>query len=188
MSYSLSTHKRKNTVVHLKGGDPLVFARTGEELLALARAGLCFDIVPGISSALYAPLVLGVPLTHRTKSTSFAVFTAHEAADGTSSGIDWNLAANAPTAIFLMGIAKLPSIVKNLIEYGRNPNTLSAVVSKASWGSEENFVEGRLIDINSIVYYEKNISAPSVFIVGDVLELSQEWRHLFRGNPNQELS
>jgi len=107
-------------VVRLKGGDPFVFGRGGEEAEALADAGIAFEIVPGVSSAIAVPGYAGIPLTHRSFASSFAVVTGHEARKANST-VDWaKLATAVDTLIILMGLTNLPIIVQKLIEHGRS--------------------------------------------------------------------
>src|SRR5204862_2822272 len=111
--------KRGRSVVRLKGGDPFVFGRGGEEAEALAAAGVPFEIVPGVSSALAAPAYAGIPLTHRGIASSFAVVTGHEGCGKTRAGIDWaRLATAVDTLAVLMGVAALPRITRELIAHG----------------------------------------------------------------------
>ncbi len=115
-------------VVRLKGGDPFVFGRGGEEAEALADAGIAFEVVPGVSSAVAVPACAGVPLTHRRYASSFAVVTGHEARKPNSS-IDWaKLATAVDTLVILMGLGNLAIIVQKLIEHGRAAETPAAVI------------------------------------------------------------
>src|SRR5438034_3879634 len=111
-------------VVRLKGGDPFVFGRGGEEAEALAAAGIPFEIVPGVSSAVAAPAYAGIPLTHRGVASSFAVVTGHEGCGKARAGVDWaRLATAVDTLVVLMGVAALPRIARELIARGRAPHT-----------------------------------------------------------------
>ena len=112
--------KAGKTVVRLKGGDPYVFGRGGEEVLALVEAGQAFEVVPGITSAIAVPSYAGIPVTHRGVAASFAVVTGHEDPDKTKSSLRWReLATAVDTLIFLMGVENLPYITKQLIDNGR---------------------------------------------------------------------
>src|SRR3984893_8703449 len=138
--------KEGKRVVRLKGGDPFVFGRGGEEAEALADAGISFDIVPGVSSAVAVPAYAGIPLTHRKFASSFAVVTGHEALKPESS-IDWaKLATAVDTLVILMGLHNLPAIVTKLIAHGRSPETPVALIR---WGTtnEQETVIGTLADI-----------------------------------------
>lgn len=175
-------------VVRLKGGDPFVFGRGGEEAMALAAAGVAFEVIPGVSSFHSAPALAGIPVTHRGLASGFGVFTAHEAES--SSGIPWAAAAATPTAIFLMGVRNLPSIVSALLAYGRAENTPAALISRASW-PDQRVVSACLSDI---VQLAADLPAPAVLIVGEVVRLrgsihtalddlasDEEWMEILRG-------
>jgi uroporphyrinogen III methyltransferase/synthase len=118
--------------VRLKGGDPFVFGRGGEEAEALADAEIPFEIVPGVSSAVAVPAYAGIPLTHRKFASSFAVVTGHEARKG-KSAVDWGKLAKAvDTLVILMGLHNLPAIVAKLIAHGRSPETPAAVIRRGT--------------------------------------------------------
>jgi len=154
-------------VVRLKGGDPFVFGRGGEEAEALADADIPFVVVPGVSSAIAAPAYAGIPLTHRKFASSFAVVTGHEARK-TQSSVDWKkLATAVDTLVILMGLHNLPAIVAKLTAYGRSPETPVALVR---WGTtpEQQTVIGTLADI---VEKSALLKAPVLIIVGDVVNL-----------------
>jgi uroporphyrinogen III methyltransferase / synthase len=154
-------------VVRLKGGDPFVFGRGGEEAEALADAEIPFEIVPGVSSAVAVPAYAGIPLTHRKFASSFAVVTGHEARKG-KSAVDWGkLATAVDTLVILMGLHNLPAIVAKLIAHGRSPETPAAVIR---WGTtdEQETVIGTLADI---VEKSASLKAPTLIVVGEVVEL-----------------
>src|SRR5688572_1681192 len=133
-------------VVRLKGGDPFVFGRGGEEAEALADAGIAFEIVPGVSSAVAVPAYAGIPLTHRGYASSFAVVTGHEARKANSS-VDWaKLATAVDTLVVLMGLTNLPVIVAKLIESGKSPQTPVAVIGSGTTRRQESVI-GILADI-----------------------------------------
>ena len=160
-------------VVRLKGGDPFVFGRGGEEAEALADAGIRFEIVPGVSSAAAVPAYAGVPLTHRKFASSFAVVTGHEARKAHSS-VDWaKLATAVDTLVILMGLANLPVITRKLIEHGRSPRTPVAVI-RSGTTSEQEMVFGALADIAEKCAL---IEPPALIVVGDVVSLADklEW-------------
>jgi uroporphyrin-III C-methyltransferase len=157
-------------VVRLKGGDPFVFGRGGEEAEALAEAGIPFEIIPGVSSAVAVPAYAGIPLTHRRLASSFAVVTGHETRKLRSS-IDWSrLATAVDTLVILMGLRNLPIIAAKLIAYGRSPETPAAVVR---WGTttEQETVTGTLADIAAKA---SAFDGPAVIIVGDVVSLADK--------------
>ena len=156
------------TVVRLKGGDPFVFGRGGEEMLQLEKAGIAAEIVPGISSAIAAPASAGIPVTYRGLSNSFAVFTGHPG-DGHDEP-DWNAAATVGTAVFLMGVERLPMIVSRLLAMGRSPETPVAVIERATWADQQT-VRGTLVDI-----VEKSrhiVRPPATIVVGAVAALHE---------------
>src|SRR5215813_8881964 len=160
---------RGRRVVRLKGGDPFVFGRGGEEAEALAAAGVPFEVVPGVSSAIAAPAYAGVPLTHRGVASSFAVVTGHECAKN-ADRVDWRrLATAVDTLVILMGIAALPRIARELLAHGRAPQTPVALVH---WGTTERQIvlTGRLDDIAPRAR-AAGLASPVVIVVGDVVAL-----------------
>jgi uroporphyrin-III C-methyltransferase len=165
--------KNGERVVRLKGGDPFIFGRGGEEAEALNRARIEFEVVPGISSAIAVPAYAGIPLTHRGLATSVAVLTGYEAAASDASSISQGrgpLAAD--TLVILMGLTKLPEIVRGLIAAGRSSDTPVAIVS---WGTYEKqrVVSGYLSEIAERVATE-GLRTPGVIIVGAVVRLRRE--------------
>jgi uroporphyrinogen III methyltransferase/synthase len=161
------------TVVRLKGGDPYILGRGGEEAEALAKNNIPFEVVPGVSSAVAVPAYAGIPLTHRRLSSSFAVITGHEA-EGRSS-ISWaKLATAADTLVFLMGMKNLPQIVAKLMEHGRPADTPVAVVREGTTPEQETIV-GRLDDIVAKVK-EHRLTPPAVVVVGEVVGLREKLR------------
>ena len=158
-------------VVRLKGGDPFIFGRGGEEAQALARAGVPFEVVPGISSGYAAPAYAGIPLTHRELSSSVTFLTGHEHPSKSSNSIDWaRHAKGADTLVLFMGVRNLPEISAALIQAGRAPNTPAAVIR---WGtrSGQQTVTGTLADIAARA---EDVEAPAVIMVGDVVGLRDE--------------
>ena len=155
-------------VVRLKGGDPFVFGRGGEELLALKQAGIPFDTVPGISSSIAIPAWAGIPVTHRGLSRSFHVITGHTADTEDSLPADLpHLAKCGGTLVFLMGLSRLSTIAARLVEYGRSSDTPAAVISG---GNSPNpaVVRGTLEDI---ARRAAGVLPPAVIVVGDVAAL-----------------
>ena len=158
------------TVVRLKGGDPFVFGRGGEEALYLQERDIPFEIVPGITSAIAVPAYAGIPVTHRGLATSFAVITGHEDPEKEESTIQWDkLATAVDTLVFLMGVENLPFIAENLVKYGRDPATPAALIS---WGTRP---EQRVVvtTVGSAVddARRENVRPPAIFMVGKVVEL-----------------
>ncbi len=170
-------------VVRLKGGDPFIFGRGGEELEELVKADLHFEAVPGVTSASAAATFAGVPITHRDCTSSVAFITGHENPDKKESRVAWDkISTGVGTLVFYMGIKNLPSITANLIEHGRDPQTPVAVVRWASRPNQRSVV-GTLADIADIVK-EQGIKPPALTIVGDVVNYREtlnwyENRHLF---------
>jgi uroporphyrinogen III methyltransferase/synthase len=165
--------KEGKTVVRLKGGDPFVLGRGGEEAGALAEKRIPFEIVPGISSAVAVPAYAGIPLTHRRLSSSFAVITGHQAPG--KSSINWEkLATAVDTLVFLMGMKNLPEIVAKLIEHGRPPDTPVAVIKEGATLEQETVV-GRLGDIVAKAK-ERHLTPPAVIVVGEVVRLREKLR------------
>ena len=157
-------------VVRLKGGDPFVFGRGGEEAEDLVAAGIPFEVLPGVTSAIAAPAYAGIPVTHRGIASSFAVITGHEdpSKDGTS--IDWaRLATAVDTLVFLMGTGRLSEIAKQLIGNGRAASTPCAVIE---WGTlpRQRTATGTLATIAEAVR-EAGIEPPAVTVVGEVARL-----------------
>ena len=158
------------TVVRLKGGDPFIFGRGGEELEELAKAGVPFEVVPGVTSATAAATYAGIPITHRGYTASVAFITGHEEPGKENSNIDWSkLATGAGTLVIYMGIKNLPIIVENLTKHGRDPKTPVAVVRWAST-SEQHTVVATLETIVGRVE-EEAIKPPALIIVGEVVAL-----------------
>lgn len=160
-----------NLVVRLKGGDPFVFGRGGEELQELKKAGIEFEVVPGITSAISAPAYAGIPVTHRDFTSTFAVITGHEA-DKENSAIDWQAVSRIGTLVFLMGVKKLPKIVANLLKQGRSGTTPVAMIQNGTQPIQRT-VTGTLDTIVKIAR-ENNIKAPAITIVGEVAQLKSE--------------
>ncbi|NLI11869.1 MAG: uroporphyrinogen-III C-methyltransferase [Peptococcaceae bacterium] len=161
------------TVARLKGGDPFVFGRGGEEAEALSEAGIIFEIVPGVTSAIAAPAYAGIPVTHRDFTSTMAIITGNEDPLKEDSSIQWDkLATGVGTLVFLMGMSNLPSITRRLIENGRPPQTPAALVR---WGTrpEQQTLTGTLGDISEKAAWA-GFSNPAVIIVGEVVSLREK--------------
>lgn len=157
-------------VCRLKGGDPFVFGRGGEEATYLRERGIPFVIVPGISSAIGGPAYAGIPVTDRSCASSFAVITGHEDPTKPESALDWkNIAHAADTLVFLMGLANLAEIASKLIEHGRSPETPAAAIQSATTPSQR-VVVGTLADIARKVR-EAGLESPALTVVGEVVSL-----------------
>lgn len=160
----------EKTVVRLKGGDPFVLGRGGEEAEELVQAGIPFEIIPGITSAISVPAYAGIPVTHRAMASSFAVITGHEDPTKTINSIAWDrIATGIDTLVFLMGMKNLPDIVLKLIEYGRPAGTPVAVIKDGTRPGQIT-VTGTLSDIVEKVKQQK-LGPPAVIIVGKVAGL-----------------
>lgn len=161
--------KNGRRVVRLKGGDPFVFGRGGEEAEELIAAGVAVEIVPGISSAIAGPAYAGIPVTHREYATSVTLVTGHEADDG-STGIRWPALAQLDgTIVFMMGFANLPAISQKLIEHGMPADRRVAVISNGTRGDQRT-VTGTLRDIEKRVSEAKMVT-PALIVVGEVVKL-----------------
>ncbi len=159
-------------VVRLKGGDPFVFGRGGEEINSLTEAGIGYEVIPGITSAIAAAAYAGIPVTHRGISRSFHVITGHTM-EGDESVPDFeNLAKIEGTLIFLMGMGNLEMITKSLIEHGKDANTPVALVSNGTT-KDQRVVKGTLLNIVSIGAREQ-MKAPAIIIIGYVVELEMK--------------
>ncbi|MCK9491895.1 MAG: uroporphyrinogen-III C-methyltransferase [Sulfurimonas sp.] len=164
-------------VVRLKGGDPFVFGRGGEEALYLLERGVKFDVIPGITSAISAPAYAGIPVTHRGVSVSFRVVTGHESPNKKISQIPWENFKSDDTIVFLMGLHNLPRISKKLIELGKGSDYPVAVISKGTT-KDQIVVVGTL---GNIVEKAKDVPTPALIVVGRVVELRDQLKW-FEGN------
>ncbi len=159
------------TVVRLKGGDPFVFGRGGEEAELLAEHGVSFEIVPGVSSAIAGPAYAGIPLTHRDHASWVAIATGHEDPTKTQTALDWDALARAPSAVFLMGTERLDAIAGELIRAGRSADTPAVVVASATLPTQR-VVRSTLEKIADAVA-TAGIVPPAVLIVGSAAALSE---------------
>jgi uroporphyrinogen III methyltransferase/synthase len=156
------------TVVRLKGGDPLVFGRGGEEAEALRDAGVAYEIVPGVTAALAAAAYLDVPLTHRRHASAVALVTGHELPNKPGSRLDWNALAKFPgTLAIYMGIARLPLIVAELLRHGKDPETPAAIVERASTGDMRS-VSAPLRELDAARRHA-GLEAPGLILIGEVV-------------------
>ncbi|MDQ1244068.1 MAG: uroporphyrin-III C-methyltransferase [Campylobacterota bacterium] len=164
-------------VVRLKGGDPFVFGRGGEEALYLHERGIKFEVIPGITSSISAPAYAGIPVTHRGVAVSFRVVTGHESPHKKESQIPWETFKTDDTIVFLMGLHNLPKISKKLIEIGKSRDCPCAVISKGTT-KEQSVVVGTL---ENIVEKTKDVPTPALIVVGKVVELREQLQW-FEGN------
>lgn len=157
-------------VCRLKGGDPFVFGRGGEEALCLHEHGVPFEVVPGVTSAVAVPAYAGIPVTHRNLSSSLRVITGHEDPAKEESSLDWQeIAATSGTLVFLMGIRNVPGITENLIAGGRDPDTPAAIITNGTSPAQRT-VTGTLGTIARIAE-EQGIVPPGLLVVGEVVSL-----------------
>lgn len=157
--------KRGLRVVRLKGGDPFLFGRGGEEAQALADAGQRWEVIPGVSSCLAAPAAAAIPVTDRRASSMVTVVTGHRCAGG----VDWGEVPTSGTLVVLMGLAALPEICAQLTERGWSPATPAAVVSQAGWPDERVVAA----DLASLPREASGLAAPAVIVVGEVVRLRE---------------
>jgi uroporphyrinogen III methyltransferase/synthase len=164
--------RRGRRVVRLKGGDPFVFGRGGEEAAALAAAGIPFEIVPGVSAAVAVPAYAGIPVTHRGVASSFAVVTGHEDEGKTEASVDWaRLATAVDTLVILMGARSLPRITRALLDAGRRPDMPVALIRWGTTDAQATLV-GRLDEITTLAEATR-LAPPVVVVIGDVVALRE---------------
>jgi uroporphyrinogen III methyltransferase/synthase len=166
----IQTARQGKCVVRLKGGDPLLFARGGEEVEAMAEAGIPYEIVPGVTAGLAAGAFAGIPLSHRLLSSAVALVTGHEDPAKPDSNLDWAALARFPgTLAIYMGMARLAQIVSTLLQHGMPPQTPAAVVE---WGSvgDQRTIEAPLASLPAAVH-AAGLKPPSIIIIGPVVSL-----------------
>jgi uroporphyrin-III C-methyltransferase len=161
------------SVIRLKGGDPFVFGRGGEEAEFLVQHGIPFEVIPGVCSALSAPLSAGIPLTHRDAASSVAIVTGHNA-NGTEARIDWQALARIDTLVFLMGVHNIEKIARKLIAAGRPSETPAAVIQMAFWPGERT-ITGTLASIAEECR-RAAIEPPATLVIGEVVRLGERIR------------
>jgi uroporphyrinogen III methyltransferase / synthase len=160
-------------VVRLKGGDPFIFGRGGEEALALASAGVAWEVVPGVSSGAAAAAYAGIPITHRGVASSVAFVTGHEDPSKPESSIDWErLACGVDTLVIFMGVARARVLTERLMGNGRCPDTPAAVIRWGTYGHQECHTStlGELADLIE----SREIASPALLIVGEVVRLREQ--------------
>jgi len=161
--------KQGNIVARVKGGDPFIFGRGGEEAEILVKEEIPFEVIPGVSSAIAVPAYAGIPLTHRGYTSTLAFVTGHEDPTKDESDIDWETLAGIGTIVFLMGVKNLRSITSNLMVYGKEGDTPAALIR---WGTTEDqeTLTGALSDIARIAE-DRKFSPPVILVVGNVVAL-----------------
>jgi len=166
------------TVVRLKGGDPFLFGRGGEEAEYLVDHGVEFEVVPGVSSCLSAPLSVGIPVTHRDVASSVAIVTGHNST-GNHSRIDWQALSKVDTLVILMGVHNVEHIVRALMAAGRPMDTPAAMVQMAFWPGQH-IVVGTLATISDAVR-RAHVEAPATLVIGEVVSLHQKLKQASPG-------
>lgn len=165
--------KEGKLVVRLKGGDPYLFGRGGEEAQALVKEGVEVEVVPGITSAIAVPAYAGIPVTHRDYASMVTFITGHEDPTKEETGLDWELLARFEgTLVILMGISMLPRNVKELVKHGKSIDTPVAVIERGT-RPDQRVTIGTLADIVGLCKQRK-VKAPAVTVVGDVVKLHWE--------------
>jgi len=166
--------RQGNVVARLKGGDPFIFGRGGEEAEVLATAGIPFEVVPGVTAAVAVPAYAGIPLTHRGLTSTLAFVTGHEDPTKEKSDIDWQALAGIGTLVFFMGVKNLPRITAALMEHGKDPRTPAALIR---WGTtaDQETVAGALADIAALAA-ARGFTPPSLLVVGPVAGLRETLR------------
>lgn len=162
------------TVVRLKGGDPFLFGRGGEEAEFLAEHGIPFEVVPGVSSALAAPASAGIAVTHRDVASAVAIVTGHEASRD-ESRLNWDALAGVDTLVFLMAVHNVGKVAGELIAHGRNPETPAAMIQMAYWHGEK-VVTGTLATIEAEVEGAA-IEPPATLVIGEAVRLREKLKH-----------
>ncbi len=161
--------KNNEIVVRLKGGDPFVFGRGGEEAQFLAEKGIPFEVVPGITSAISVPAYAGVPVTHRGVASSFAIVTGH-GHKGQFPDINWEALAGIDTLVFLMGVANRQKIAENLIKAGRNPDEPVIFIEKGTTREQKSVVS----TLKEVAEGKTTVYSPAIFLVGEVVKLRKK--------------
>ncbi len=163
------------TVIRIKGGDPFLFGRGGEEVEYLAEHGISFEVVPGVSSCLSAPLSAGIAVTHREASSSVVIVTGHNA-EGNDDRVDWQAVARIDTSVFLMCVHNVETIAQKLIGAGRSLDTPAAMIQMAFWDGEH-VITGTLESIAAEVH-RAGIEPPATLVVGEVVRLRHKLQQL----------
>lgn len=163
-------------VVRLKGGDPFVFGRGGEELLALARAGIPVEVVPGVSAGTAAPALAGIPVTHRGVASAVTFLTGHDEAGGLPETLDWEaIARGAPTIVAFMALTTLDSLALRLIAAGRDPATPVAVIARASLPDQQ--VLRTTLGACTLAVRRSSLPLPALVVIGEVVGLAAALAH-----------
>lgn len=164
--------KEGKTVVRLKGGDPFVFGRGGEEAEVLSQEGIDFEVVPGVTSGIAAPMYAGIPLTMRGVNATVAFATGHEADDKELSHLDWKSLAGMGTLVFYMGVKNLPVIAKSLVDAGKSEDTPLAVIRWGTYPKQKVYTSTLSKVIKGDV--TENIKPPAIIVIGDVVNMREK--------------
>ena len=160
-------------VLRLKGGDPFVFGRGGEEIEALVTENIDFEVIPGITSSIAVPAYAGIPVTHRGINTSFHVFTGHTQFNGIE--LDFPVIAKLEgTLVFLMGLSNLEKIAENLINNGKNPKTPVAIIKDGTTTRQKTYTGTLETIVNTVK--EHNVKSPAIILIGKVVNLREKMK------------
>jgi uroporphyrin-III C-methyltransferase / precorrin-2 dehydrogenase / sirohydrochlorin ferrochelatase len=183
INQALITHARQGKfVVRLKGGDPFVFGRGAEEVLACLRAGIPVTVVPGVTSAVGVPTNAGIPVTHRGVAQDFHVVSVHVPPGDERSTVDWDaLAASTGTLVLLMALERIDTIADTLIRNGRNPGTPVSVIADGTLPTQRT-ISTTLENVAGLIA-EEGIRPPALVVIGDVVSVANEITELTRGVP-----
>lgn len=171
------------TVIRLKGGDPFLFGRGGEEVEYLAEHRIPFEVVPGVSACLSAPLSAGIAVTHRGASSSVAIVTGHNA-EGNGDRVDWDAVARFDTSVFLMGVHNVDAIAHKLMEAGRSAVTPAAMIQMAYWDGGHVII-GTLATIAADVK-RAGVEPPATLVVGEVVRLREKLQQMIASGMEQK--
>lgn len=159
------------TVVRLKGGDPFVFGRGGEEIEELLKYDIEFEVVPGISSSVSALTYAGIPITHRGVSNHFLVMTGHTCNSSALDLFEWSHLSSVGTLVILMGVRNKSFIAKKLIEGGKSPSTPVAFIERATRPDQKVLTT----TLHDVAYYELDVQSPAVFVIGETVKFHTQW-------------
>lgn len=163
--------KKSYDVVRLKGGDPFIFGRGSEEIITLINENIKFEIVPGISSSIAAPMYAGVPVTHRNMACSFAVITGHENPEKNNSQIKWDKIVGIDTLIFLMGIQHRQEIACQLVAAGKLPTTPVLFVTNGTRNNQKS----QRWTLQDVIDGKTEVETPAIFLIGEVAQFNLSW-------------
>lgn len=169
--------KKFKSVVRLKGGDPFVFGRGGEEVIELRKNKISFEIVPGISSSVASLTYAGIPITHRGVSNNFLVMTGHTCSQKGLEEVDWFALKNVGTIVILMGIKNREIIASNLVLAGKDKNTPVAFIEKATTKDQQ----VSIFNLGEVAAGLSNARSPAVFVIGEVVNFHYEWNWFLQG-------